>query len=56
MFDREVALSDPALPFLELEDILASIGEKLPINVSDLLYAQLTSQTAASAEVITIFI
>ncbi len=42
VLDREQALQDPSLPFLEFEDIMATVGEKLPINVSDSLYALLT--------------
>ena len=42
--DRELALQDPSLPLLEVEDIMATIGEKLPINVSDALYDLLTKE------------
>ena len=46
MLNREQALQDPSLPFLEFEDILATIGEKLPIHVSDSLYAILSAPNA----------
>ena len=46
VLNREQALQDPSLPFLEFEDILATIGEKLPIHVSDSLYAILSAPNA----------
>jgi hypothetical protein len=46
VLNREHALQDPSLPFLEFEDILATIGEKLPIHVSDSLYAILSAPSA----------
>jgi hypothetical protein len=41
--DRDMALADPSLPTLEFEDIMATIGEKLPIKVGEALYELLDS-------------
>lgn len=38
LLDRDMAFTDGSLPLLEFDDVMATIGDKLPITVSEALY------------------
>lgn len=45
--DRDECFQDPTLPILEFDDVMASIGDKLPITVSVALYGLLEASSSA---------
>ena len=46
--ERDTAFSDPTLPLLEFDDIMASIGDKLPLTLSEALYGMLEANAEVS--------